>query len=303
MNAQGDIYQWLTRAADRGFIHVAQIDQLQVHLAGLDVPLPHETLPPTTDADIQSALVDLLALRIRREKVQNLAADDLLDLITAWKLRTLLAVHEEVQTEHEKKHASLAALLAAGTLSIAGWQRGMRESIIAHNLEQALLGSRGKLSHDQRNEILQASMKDMGYLERFADELAARKAAMAPMTEWQIRSRSNLYTAAGRGLFWRNIERSAQHALNEGNGRGFGMPPGPENRTDPTYGWVVLYVAVDDTSTCKACHNAQGYYLPGTGPYPGEVCAGRAHCRCQRNFEYNVDAYDAIRRGERQIRA
>ena len=49
-------------------------------------------------------------------------------------------------------------------------------------------------------------------------------------------------------------------------------------------GFVVDYIARDDGATCSPCRFAMqdGPYLPGTGPYPGQVCLGAGNCRCER---------------------
>ena len=59
-------------------------------------------------------------------------------------------------------------------------------------------------------------------------------------------------------------------------------------------GVVIRYVAIDDAGTCSPCHNAQGYYLPGQGPYPGQICLGRHHCRCRRETLYDPAMYFSL---------
>ena len=69
-----------------------------------------------------------------------------------------------------------------------------------------------------------------------------------------------MYSGGGRALFFEAWETSAGYEA----------------------GWVVRYEAVDDSATCSPCRLAEGYYLPGDGPYPGEVCLGGGACRCAR---------------------
>lgn len=77
----------------------------------------------------------------------------------------------------------------------------------------------------------------------------------------QIAARANSYLGDGWGAFFR----------------------GEEANLSPNF-WVVDYIARDDPITCTPCIQAQlgGPYLPGEGPFPGEVCFGRGACRCIR---------------------
>lgn len=59
-------------------------------------------------------------------------------------------------------------------------------------------------------------------------------------------------------------------------------------------GWVSHYVAKGDKNTCQACMRAQGWYLPTRGPFPGQVCRGRARCRCIRTLVFDPARYKLL---------
>jgi len=156
--------------------------------------------------------------------------------------------------------ARLSHRLHRGEIALAQWQAEAQGLIQRNLIQQSRLGagvrSRGGL------QPLQAIYREQAaYLSRFADEIAARGMAGLPMSEAQIAQRLGMYAGRGYGQFFREYEASS------GSGGA---------------GWVYRYEARDDSRTCYRCLEAEGYYLAGEGPYPGEVCLGRGHCRCRR---------------------
>ncbi len=196
--------------------------------------------------------------------------------------RTRIASANRMQDIHAREARRLAADLMAGRISVAEWQRQMRrQNALAFDVLLAL-GASGPAMGLEETEREQAA-----YLQRFADHVAGNwllvllPAATAAAfglaaqrwSEDYIAQRAASYSGAGRRLFFEAWETGG------GAGAGWGE------------GWVVHYVAQDDNRTCSPCREAEGYYLPGFGPYPGEVCLGGGHCRCERWPIYSPALY------------
>ena len=88
----------------------------------------------------------------------------------------------------------------------------------------------------------------------------------AQETDAQKANRAKLYTGNSRGTAFHQVEVGTLKRY--------------------TAGWVSLY-QTKDSKACSSCHDAAGYYLIGRGPYPGQVCKGRARCRCKRLIVWN----------------
>jgi hypothetical protein len=180
-----------------------------------------------------------------------------------------------LQAEFERRIEALADRLAAGTMTIPQWQRAMLREISAYQRAAVIVGS-GQLEPDGylAGQLDDAGRRQTAYLSRYADQIAATPlTGAAAFTALYLANRSRSYGGLGRGLFHRSLEYQA------GNDGEIGA------------GWVVEYVARDDNRTCGPCIEAQGYYLPGSGPYPGEVCAGGGACRCERILIYDPAIY------------
>lgn len=156
---------------------------------------------------------------------------------------------------------------AAAILPLSAWHATMTSLIRQHVAGQYVLGY-GAMPQSgvPLSWMLQ---KQAAYLERFTIERMLRVAEGNPMSIAQIAARSELYGGAGRAAFYMGREATL------------------------TSGWIVRYIARDDNVTCSPCLQAerQSPYLPGTGPYPGDVCFGRSRCRCERRDEYNPREY------------
>jgi hypothetical protein len=165
--------------------------------------------------------------------------------------------HERTHDRFARRVKQLAAALVAGLLSLLVWHRLMRDAVKTHALQQALLGGDGVILDLPRVSGL--VRRETDYLSRFADAVA--RDGVTPL----LASRAALYGGSGRAVFYR------------------------ERETSLPIGYVVEYQSHDDGSTCKPCSSAEGLYLPGSGPFPGEVCLGHSRCRCVRVPKYNPE--------------
>lgn len=130
------------------------------------------------------------------------------------------------------------------------------------------IGGAGTVAESSR-AALEAVQGEAAYISRFSDELAIRRMTGAEPSAAAIVARLAIYGALAR----------------------VGMFVLFERREGDAVGWVYQYIAVDDRGTCGPCVGAQGYYLAGQGPMPGEVCLGRGRCRCKRERVYRPDVY------------
>lgn len=201
--------------------------------------------------------------------VQDLTADDVA-AAQAWAAQFVDSdeqQHEDMRAGYVAWQQGLAEQLASGQIGVAAWQRGMLDAIKAHLVAQGLAG--GMSVAEALAALGPELMTQAAFLSRFADEWLARWLMGRPMSAAEIANRALSYAGAGWGWFYRARER------------------------DTRDGWVVDYVSRDDPRTCGPCLDAEarGPYLPGTGPYPGQVCLGRGHCRCQRVERYDPEAW------------
>ena len=171
----------------------------------------------------------------------------------------------------------LAGGLLDGTYTLGQWQRETAVLLRSHHLmlAQAARG-RYRLSRAELTAVRDAVRIEQAFLSRFADQLAYRRMNGSDWTSAGLVERLRLYLGNPRGTFYREVETSM---VDDGY---YGA------------GWVVYYEALDDPATCSPCHEAQGYYLPGEGPMPGQVCQGRSRCRCKRRLRYRPDIYESL---------
>lgn len=191
--------------------------------------------------------------------------------------RRRMAVSDRLMDWFGGEAETLAQAAGQGKISLSEFQRRAGELMRQHDLAQAYVGSR---RYGQLRPAIDAALERQSvYLQRFVDQMALRRldntfggplGLGADYTPEYLAQRLNQYAGHGRRLFFEALEQYGDE-----NGRG----------------WVVYYVAVDDNGTCRPCHNAQGVYLPGTGPYPGEVCLGGGNCRCRRVPEWAPEIY------------
>lgn len=184
---------------------------------------------------------------------------------------------DRLQDWHTDAAMRLARDLSAGRLTVATFQRELRTLNNQHNAAQVMLGAGSRYPRMAAALSEQLTLQ-AAFLQRFADQIGGRLAAaraglagFAPLSMGQIAERAALYGGIGRTLFFQSFEAQRQ--------------------IDTGAGWVIYYQAREDANTCSRCLAAQGYYLPGQGPYPGQVCLGRHHCRCRRITVYDPARY------------
>ena len=173
-------------------------------------------------------------------------------------------LHERTHDRFARRVKKLAAALIAGTLTLLAWHRLMRDEVKTHAIQQAIIGGGGTLADTLRVSGL--IRRETDYLSRFADEIA-REGITSP----RLRARAEMYGGSGRAVYYREKEEQ--------------YPPG----------YVIEYIAKDDDATCDPCTGATGFYLPGGGPFPGEVCFGRSRCRCTRVARFDEGRYQWLK--------
>lgn len=176
-----------------------------------------------------------------------------------------------IQDAFQARVDALAGQLARREIQLLQWQGQMMTEIESHVAQQMYLGNgRAALSTAQLQRLDRIVREQSAFLQRFADHIAMRAGQGRPWREEYVASRARQYGGVGRAEFFRAIEgRDTDAAI------------------------VVDYISRDDKFVCGPCLQAEdeGPYLPGTGPYPGEVCLGRDRCRCVRRRRYNPAAY------------
>jgi hypothetical protein len=186
--------------------------------------------------------------------------------------RVHLARARDAAADHFEQDAlSLAVRYHGGRITLGEWQVTFAGRVGSELAALAYLGAgTNELPDAARAELARQTLLQAGYVSRFADDMAIRRAQGSPMTLLGMAARSALYAGAAYGLYFYSQEAA------EGAGRD---------------GYVVEYKSVDSPTTCRPCHAAEGYYLPTTGPYPGQVCRGRSRCRCRRILRFDPQVY------------
>lgn len=179
--------------------------------------------------------------------------------------------HLATANEAHDRFATYAVEAAVNEGSIDDWQRGMMEGLIGLSGALFLLGA-AALTPALRRELLPILQTEAAYLSRFGDQRLLAQVRGNPLSAVQVAARAASYGA---------LARAASFALRE-------------RRTNQGAGWVQQYIATDDQGTCSPCLDAEGYYLPGEGPMPGQVCLGRGRCRCSRVTIYAPEIYERL---------
>lgn len=190
-----------------------------------------------------------------------------------------------LQEYHAAAAVEIANALALQQLSVAEFQRRMIALNEEHNAAQIALGAAENRRQFAPTLDSQATIQ-AGYLQRFADvtsagilsDAAGMEGARRPFSANYLAQRAAQYGGIGRALFFQAYEALGLPRLANGNAPGI----------------VIRYIAMDDAGTCSPCHRAQGYYLPGAGPFPGQICLGRQNCRCRRITVYDPARYAAL---------
>ena len=265
----------LAEAVERGAINeddarqlLALFDAGQLDPNGLPMPTGAAlaTMRTPVDADegdgneALAALLLLLALLGMRQHWLGRHLDG----------ATRRAARNALRLEWERTVARLARELAA-TGNVATWHAGMTAEIRRYYVRQMTAGLGRSLTAAELGQLEAVLEQQAGYLLRFASDAGHRMALGNPFGEGYLTQRSRMYGGQAWSLW------------HQGNEAGEDQP-----------GWVVQYSAQDDMSTCSPCSAAQGYYLPGTGPWPGEIWDGGSNCRCERFLVYAPEIYRSL---------
>ena len=264
MTERQQIAALLARAVADGKLSEAEAAEiLRAYDAGESaalLPIPATDTGQGLDED-EIALALLLLLALWREDGAAIPAT------FAARLRWARRLADGFQADAR----ALAARLGRAELTLAEWQDEAQTLLRRNLIQQARMGGGLRGTTAGMQGLRTIYQEQAAYLSRFADEIAARGMAGLPMSEAQIGQRLGLYAGRGYGQFFREYETSGDGAAG--------------------WGWVYYYEARDDSHTCYPCADAEGYYLPGDGPYPGEVCLGGGYCRCSRTPVYDPAIY------------
>lgn len=184
--------------------------------------------------------------------------------IASLKIEELLKVHERLQDNFERRNRPLAAGLFLSQ-DVSNWQQALWIGIVWLILSQFVLGKGGIPNAMQLSKLQKGLRWEAEFLRRFALAVMISLLIGGKLgSEGAVEARSNLYSGEARGTFYEAMEERIREL------------------TDAEEGWVMEYIPKDDESTCVPCSESSGYYLPGTGPMPGQVCMGKGKCRCRR---------------------
>ena len=240
-----------------------QLDPNQLPLATGDALATMRTPVDADEGDGNEALAALLLLLALLGMRQHWLGRQL-DSVTRRAARNALRL------EWERTVARLAQELAA-TGNVATWHAGMTAEIRRYYVRQMTAGLGRSLTAAELGQLEAVLQQQAGYLLRFASDAGHRLALGNPLGEGYLTQRSRMYGGQAWSLW------------HQGNEAGEDQP-----------GWVAQYSAVDDMGTCSPCSAAQGYYLPGTGPWPGDICDGGSNCRCERFLIYAPEIYRSL---------
>lgn len=151
--------------------------------------------------------------------------------------------------------------------SIRLWHDEMAGIVIRTTLAAVAVAGLDEYNETVQIETETAVEEQLRWLYLFAAAAAARSALGHPWTPAYMTARAIRYMGQARAAFFQAMER----------------------RQEYTDDYVVDYIAVDDLDTCEPCMAAEAGspYLPGLGPWPGEVCEGGGYCRCRRVLRYD----------------
>lgn len=263
-----DFIRFLARTvADNTITEDEAVDllrQFDLDLLNLDtLPLlASEMNSSVSDELIAAVLVALSSLLGRRARTQETTSDGRF-------------IADAIQDSFEDRVNVLARRVVDGAMDVRTWQEAMNEAALRNIAEQTLAGGGSeRLNIAQRQRIRGLMREQNAYLSRFADTIAAKTLIGTVLTSAYIANRARNYGGLARGEYFRANEES-------------------ENNPDAVY----EYVARDDAGTCSPCSEAQGFYLPGEGAYPGVICEGRGNCRCKRELRIMPDVARRLREG------
>ncbi len=174
------------------------------------------------------------------------------------------AIANRLQTKLEKSASRFARLATKKGSRTRTAQRYFKREVRIYMLQMAIAGKGSPLTPSELRRLEKKIMKQEQYLQKFCDKISVNRMKKTPLSVNAIRSQAELYAGQGRAEFFRFA-----------------------GKTDATGNTVEKYVAV--AGACRNCqpHNGK-YFLPGSGPMPGEICLGKGRCRCRRVQEDNA---------------
>lgn len=178
--------------------------------------------------------------------------------------RLRIAARESLRVSFEQM---VIESLQAG--DVRSWHEGMAQLIRNYNVANWMAGN-GQFDTPNLGQRVQRQLQ---FVYRFATERHATDALGRPYSAEYLANRGTQYRGSAYAAWFEGNE-----SVSQGDG------------------WVSEYRARDDNRTCTPCAGAQGFYLPGTGPYPGDVCLGGGACRCNRVMAYNLEAWRQLQR-------
>lgn len=198
--------------------------------------------------------------------------------VALWMLAMLFETDKHFQSsarirDHLQDQFDLIAKELAGQASLLGlqqWRESFKKLVGGHIMLQYIAAKeRVPLLSEITKLGAEVIIAQWNFVDHFAIDIQRLSNVGNPYSLAQVINRSQLYSGAGRGIWFRATEE------------------------DLEAGWIIDYVATDDAGTCLPCFAAQieGPYLPNLGPYPGEVCLGRGRCRCFREPRVNNAIY------------
>lgn len=262
--------EYLRRLADlvrRNVITVDEASELLARfdsgaIAGGDLPLPASEATVLDPIDETAIFAYLLLMLGYTQVLRRLSARD----------RNTL--RRRLRDEFELNMDRMADELIEGG-NVAQFQRNARREITNYTARQYAAGQ-GEPTGLVAGFVSGVVVRNAAFLARFAFEIYARRAVRRPYSQKNVAGRARMYGGEGWGAWFQGNESPARE------------------------GWVAVY-QVRDTGLrlCNPCAEAGRvrYYLPGTGPMPGDVCLGSGYCRCERSLEYNPEEYQRLRNG------
>lgn len=178
-------------------------------------------------------------------------------------------VRQLLRDKYNNDAVRLAAAIVGGAITLDEWQAQLSEAGGDYARQMAVAGA-GTLPGIMTQAAIDSQLENQQpYLAGFAAAIAAGGLSVAA-----IIARSKLYGGVGWAAYWQGAD-SVQ-----------------------TNNVVVYYVARDDDRTCARCLEAErnGPYRAGTNhPFPGDVCLGGGHCRCELRYEVNAELWARLR--------
>lgn len=268
MDRTVEFQQLLERAVLDGVITQRQADDLfrrflNGEIDPVDIPLPPEQMGGAiSDKDIAFTLALIALLDISLSSVRLNEEHKIVDALQRW---------------WQDKAWDLATGYRRGNLTLEEFQRESARLLRQLYLAAAYTAQDvEELPPELLRRIQDMIRLEEAYLSRFADAIAINQIVGQEPTADYLGIRLGLYGAGARSIFYQIVE--SQRLLD-------------------AFGWVAQYIPLDDPNTCGPCSEAAGFYLPGSGPYPGDVCLGRGLCRCRRVLQYRPDIYAELTGG------